>query len=53
MRNLVIGIVLAAALAFAVSPARIVGIDAWKIVLAAIGAVLVVTAGRGTPTRPT
>jgi hypothetical protein len=53
MRNLLIGIVLAAALALAVSPARIARIDAWKIVLAAIGAVLVVTAGRGTPTRPT
>ena len=47
MRNLVIGIVLAAALALAVSPVRVAGIDAWKIVLAAIGAVLVVTAGRG------
>jgi membrane-bound ClpP family serine protease len=54
MRNLVIGLVVAAALALAVSPVRIAGIDAWKIVLAAIGAVLVVTAGRGsTPTRPT
>jgi hypothetical protein len=47
MRNLMIGIVLAAALALAVSPVRVAGIDAWKIVLAAIGAVLVVTAGRG------
>ena len=53
MRNLGIGIVLAAALALAMSPARIAGIDAWKIVLAVIGAVLVVTAGRGTPSRPT
>jgi hypothetical protein len=48
MRNLLIGIVLAAALALAVSPVRVAGIDAWKIVLAAIGAVLVVTAGRAT-----
>jgi len=47
MRNLVIGVVVAVALALALSPARIAGIDAWKIVLAAIGAVLVVTAGRG------
>ena len=51
MRNAVIGIVFAVALALALSPLRIAGIDAWKIVLAAIGAVLVVTAGRGS--RPT
>lgn len=47
MRNLVIGIVIAGALALAMSPVRIAGIDAWKIVLAAVGAFLVVTAGRG------
>jgi len=46
MRNALIGILLAGAIALAASPARIAGIDAWKIVLAAIGAVLVVTAGR-------
>ena len=46
MRNLVMGLVLAAALALAVSPATIAGIDAWKIVLAAVGAFLFVTAGR-------
>jgi hypothetical protein len=47
MRNLLIGLVLAAALALAASPVRVAGIDAWKIVLAVVGAVLVVTAGRG------
>ena len=47
MRNLVIGVVLAGALALAASPARIAGIDAWKIVLAAAGFVLFATAGRG------
>jgi len=53
MRNLVMGVVLAAALALAMSPARIAGIDAWKIVLAAVGAFLVVTAGRGSADKPT
>jgi len=54
MRNLLIGLALAAALALALSPVRVAGIDAWKIVLAAIGAVLVVTAGRSTsgPSAP-
>ena len=52
MRNLLIGLVLAAALALAVSPVTIAGIDAWKIVLAAVGAVLVVTAGRGSSAPP-
>ena len=52
MRNLVFGIVVAGALAMALSPATIAGIAAWKIVLAAFGAVLVVTAGRGERARP-
>jgi hypothetical protein len=47
MRNLVVGAVLAAGLALAASPVTIAGIDAWKIVLAAGGAFLFVTAGRG------
>ena len=47
MRNLVIGVAVAGALALAASPVRIVGIDAWKIVLAGLGLVLFVTAGRG------
>ena len=42
-----VGVVLAAGLALALSPLTIAGIDAWKIVLAAAGAVLFVTAGRG------
>ena len=52
MRNVLIGTVAAAALALALSPLTIAGIDAWKIVLAAVGAVLVVTAARN-PARPT
>jgi len=47
MRNLLIGFALAGALALAASPVTIAGIDAWKIVLAAAGLVLFVTAGRG------
>ena len=46
-RNLLIGIALAAALAVAASPATVAGIDAWKIVLAALGFLLFATAGRG------
>ena len=46
MRNAVIGLVIAGALALALSPVRIAGIDAWKIVLGIVGAFLVVTAGR-------
>jgi len=52
MRNLAIGVVIAAALALALSPLTIAGIDAWKIVLAAVGAVLVMTAGRGSTSGP-
>ena len=51
MRNALIGILLAGAIALAASPARIAGIDAWKIVLAAVGAFLVVTAGRDNKAR--
>jgi hypothetical protein len=51
MKNLAIGLVAAAALALALSPLTIAGIDAWKIVLAVFGAVLVVTAGRGNKVR--
>jgi len=47
MKNVVIGIVIAVALAISASPLTIAGIAAWKIVLAAVGAVLVVTANRG------
>ena len=44
MRNALLGVVLAIGLALALSPVTIAGIDAWKIVLAAFGALLVVTA---------
>jgi len=47
MKNVVMGLVIAAALAISASPLTIAGIAAWKIVLAAVGAVLVVTANRG------
>jgi hypothetical protein len=53
MRNALLGLVLAIGLALAMSPLTIGGIAAWKIVLAAFGAVLVVTAGRGEKVRPT
>ena len=42
MRNALIGLVIAAALAVSASGATFFGIDAWKIVLAAAGAVLFV-----------
>jgi hypothetical protein len=51
MRNAVIGLVIACALALALSPVRIAGIDAWKIVLGVVGAFLVVTAGRNEKAR--
>jgi hypothetical protein len=46
MRNALVGGLVAGALALALSPATIAGIDAWKIVLAAAGALMFVTAGR-------
>jgi hypothetical protein len=46
MRNALMGVALAAGVALALSPLTIAGIDAWKIVLAAAGAFLFVTAGR-------
>ena len=48
MKNGAMGLLVAAAIAIALSPITIAGIAAWKIVLAAVGAVLVVTAGRPT-----
>jgi hypothetical protein len=42
MRNALIGLVIAAALAVSVSGTTFFGIDAWKIVLAATGAVIFV-----------
>jgi uncharacterized membrane protein YeaQ/YmgE (transglycosylase-associated protein family) len=46
MRNAILGLIGAAALALSFSGAEIYGIAAWKIVLAAAGAVLFVTAGK-------
>jgi hypothetical protein len=40
MRNALVGLVIAAALAVSASGATFFGIDAWKIVLAATGAVI-------------
>ena len=47
MRNLLVGVVAAGALALAASPLTVAGIAAWKIVLAAAGFLLFSTAGRG------
>jgi hypothetical protein len=46
MRNAILGLIGAAALAVSLSGAEIFGIAVWKIVLAAAGAVLFVSAGR-------
>ena len=46
MKNAVVGVIVAAALALVVADVSIAGIEAWKIVLAAIGFVLFVGAGR-------
>jgi hypothetical protein len=48
VRKAVVGVVVALALAVSASGASIAGIAAWKIVLAAAGAVLFVATGRGT-----
>ena len=48
MRNAVLGLICAAALAVSISGASIFGIAAWKIVLAAAGAVLFVITGKKT-----
>jgi len=48
VRKALIGLVVALALAVSASDASIAGIAAWKIVLAAAGAVLFVATGRGT-----
>ena len=52
MKKALLGTIVAAALAVSASDATLFGIDAWKIVLAASGAVLFVS-GAGGPTRPT
>jgi hypothetical protein len=42
LRKVLLGIVVAAALAVSASDATVFGIDAWKIVLAAVGALVFV-----------
>jgi hypothetical protein len=49
MRNLLGGVVIAAALAVSASSATLYGIDAWKIVLAGAGAVLFVMGAERRP----
>jgi membrane-bound ClpP family serine protease len=48
MRNAVLGLICAAALALALSDLTVFGIAIWKIELALLGLVLFVTAGRKT-----
>jgi membrane-bound ClpP family serine protease len=47
VRKAVVGVILAIALAVSFSDASIAGIAAWKIVLAAAGAVIFVATGKG------
>jgi hypothetical protein len=46
MRNAVLGLICAAALALALSDIAVFGIAIWKIELAIVGALLFVTAGK-------
>jgi membrane-bound ClpP family serine protease len=46
MRNAILGLICAAALALALSDLEVAGIAVWKIELAVTGAILFVTAGR-------
>jgi hypothetical protein len=45
MRNALLGLIIAAALALSASGATLFGIEAWKLVLAACGAALFVMGG--------
>ena len=47
MRKAVVGVIIAIALAVSASNASIAGIAAWKIILAAAGAVIFVATGKG------
>jgi membrane-bound ClpP family serine protease len=47
VRKAVVGVIVAIALAVSLSGASIAGIAAWKIVLAAAGAVIFVATGKG------
>lgn len=49
MRNALIGLVIAGALAVSASGATLFGIDAWKIVLAAFGAVIFIMGAEKRP----
>jgi hypothetical protein len=49
MRNALIGLLVAGALAVSVSGATFFGIDAWKIVLAAVGALIFVMGAERRP----
>ena len=49
MRNALIGLLAAGALALSLSGATFFGIDAWKIVLAAVGAVIFVMGAEKRP----
>ncbi len=49
MRNALLGLIVATGAALAASDIRIVGIDAWKVVLGLVGLALIVSAGRTTP----
>ncbi len=51
MRNALIGLLAAGALAVSLSGATFFGIDAWKIVLAALGAVIFVMGAEKRPRR--
>ena len=52
MRNALIGVLIAGALALSASGATLFGIDAWKIVLAALGAIVFVLGAEKRPRRP-
>lgn len=47
MRKAVVGVIVAMAIAVSASNASIAGIAAWKIILAAAGAVIFVATGKG------
>jgi hypothetical protein len=51
VRKAVVGLIVAIALAVSASDASIAGIAAWKIVLAAAGAVIFVATGKGSSNR--
>ena len=52
MRNIVVGALAAAVVAFTIAVPSVYGIATWKYLLAVIGLMLFVLAGRATTTRP-